>query len=179
MGQLFEIEEDQVDARVEMEASGTVELTVLAPDGKPLDEGSISSWPNQSYYKGGATILGTRYRTAKMLKIQSIPLSERPSMMEMFQETVIREGFDFLDQKVQQGSCTLRGFPVGKRERMVLSHPEYKLIGNDAGGGDEYAFQVDSPAPKQLVLKTVSRQTPDWMVKAQDWIEKAAESVRE
>ena len=72
MGQLFKPDKDksQTELTLEMEKTGSLELTVLQPDGAPLTSGEIASWPNQLYLKGGSTLLGQRYRSLQIVETQ-------------------------------------------------------------------------------------------------------------
>lgn len=73
MGQLFDVDETLTKVDVEMEETGVLEVIVTRPDGGPLMEGYVSSWPNQRYYKGGSTILGQRYRSINIIENQLRP----------------------------------------------------------------------------------------------------------
>ena len=60
---------DRMDLTVVMEKTTKCEVTVLDPDGKPLQGANIAMWPNQCWFHLGTQIVGTRVNTADSLKL--------------------------------------------------------------------------------------------------------------
>lgn len=157
MGQLFKLDKDkpQIDVTLEMERSGSLELTVLQPDGEPLNEGEISSWPNQLYLKGGSTLLGMRFRSLRFAELQLMPVHEQSKADRPWQEKDRKFPYH---GKVVDGKVTLTGLPIGREESLVMNHPKWILVSNDNNG--EIRFKLDSPEPKSVTLKTALPKEP-------------------
>lgn len=153
MGQLFAVQESSVTINVEMERTGSLELTFIKPDGQPLESGSVGSSPNQRYYKGGSTLLGQRYRSLAMVENLLLPINER--MNNWFENP--SKDFPYLNQSVENGRTTLRGLPVGKRARVHLAHAEYRIAGQDDFGE---AVHLPSSEPVQHTIHLVRHSDP-------------------
>ncbi len=150
MGQLFPIESDKMEVTVEMERTGTIDLTISDPDGQPLNGGTVSSWPNQKYYKGGSTLLGMRYNSIDLIENQLLP---RDKQKQAFSREYSR--LPFVAQPIENGTATLSGLPLGKANSLVLQHPDLKFDSpNQPLGPGEVSVTIDSHQPKQLALKT-------------------------
>ena len=146
-GQLFQLEkeESQFEPTVQMEQTGTLELTVLGPNGEPLAEGEVSGWPNQVYLKGGSTLLGSHYRSIDYFERQLLPPQDQQQIRFRRDQIMPYQG------KLVDGKVTLRGFPIGHNEPLALMHPQYVFKGEEG-----YArIQLDSPEPKAMTLKAV------------------------
>lgn len=146
MGQLFDVQEELTDVTVAMERTGTLELSISLPDGRPLDSGSVSSWPNQAYYKGGSTFLGQRYNSIDEVMLQLDPDGNQTAGREY-------PDLPFSNQPVRNGIATLKGIPIGKREQVVLLHEDFRFAG--AGQRGEIEFQLESHKPQKLEAETV------------------------
>ena len=151
-GQLFEIDDDVINPLVEMEKTGTLEVSILDPDGKPLDGGKVSSWPNQQYHLGGSTILGRRFASLLRIENQLRPIGDK-------KEVNYRKRFStqFSDQRVNDGKATLKGLPIGMSYSIILEHDDYVFETEDADGDALRAtirFTLDSTEPKMIEVKT-------------------------
>ncbi len=147
-GQIIQLDKDseRMDVTIEMEPTGTIELTVLDPEGKPLPEGEVSSWPNQRHWKGGSTLLGRHFRTMTMIEKQLLPPKDRQPMR-------FRQSLDLpYIGKLVEGKVTLKGLPIGLSELLVLRHPKYVFKGGEQG---EVGFKLESPEPKSMTLRAV------------------------
>ena len=147
-GQLYQLDKDQprFECTVEMEPTGTVELTVLDSKGQPLAEGEVGSSPNQLYLKGGSNLLGSRYRSIDGVKSQLLPPLERQLLRSSRERT-----FPFWG-KLVDGKITLKGLPIGPEESLSLIHPELVFKGSEDG---DIRFKLESPEPKSMTLKAV------------------------
>ncbi|NNE00834.1 MAG: hypothetical protein HKN47_26260 [Pirellulaceae bacterium] len=159
-GHLFDIDDDEVDVTVEMEETGTLEVVINTPGGEPLDGGTISSWPNQQYFKGGSTWLGARYSTMTSVLRQITPIDRRkpidyrPDM-----------NLPFSKQPVRNGIATLRGLPVGRKNSIVLQHAKWILSAGDdkddenvanAAEAGTVSFLIESPDTKRITVQLQS-----------------------
>ena len=153
MGQLFKLDKDnpQIELTLEMEQTGSLELTVLQPDGSPLNEGEISSWPNQLYLKGGSTLLGMRYRSLQLVETQLLPVGEQSRPRRESERQLPYQG------KVVDGKVTLTGLPIGYSESLVLQHPKWILKSDEAEG--QVGFKLDSAEPKIMMLSATLPKT--------------------
>ncbi len=154
MGQLFQLDKDkpQIDLSLEMEQTGSLELTVMQPDGSPLNDGEVSSWPNQLYLKGGSTLLGQRFRTLPLAERQLLPVAEQSRPVREKDRKLPYQG------KVVNGKVTLTGLPIGRAESLVLQHPQWILKSADAEG--QVGFRLESAEPKTMTLSTTLPKTP-------------------
>lgn len=147
MGQLFDIEDDtEMDVTVEMEQTGTVELLIEKPDGSKLTEGSVSSWPNQRYYLGGSTYLGSRYNSMWFVEQQLAAPDQRVDSLPRDSSYI-----PFLDQPVRDGSAVLRGLPVDRQVSFALQHPDYFFASQENRRG--VSAQIKSAEPIQMKVR--------------------------
>jgi len=146
-GQLFQLDkgEAQFEPTLEMEPTGTLELTVHGPDGEPLSEGEVGSWPNQLYLKGGSTLLGSRYKSIEIFKSQLLPPQERQPARPRRDLVMPYHG------KLVNGKVTLKGLPLNVNESLALQHPEYVFKGEEGHA----QVKLDSPEPKVMTLRAV------------------------
>ncbi|MCR9291246.1 MAG: hypothetical protein NXI32_00920 [bacterium] len=150
MGQLFTVNEPSTQLTVEMEPTGTLELTILRPDGEALQDGNVSTWPNQKYYKGGSTLLGSRFRSIDAVINQMKPAAERTGLWSDG-----RSELPYLDCPVKNGLVVLRGIPLNRSESLALMHDDFRL----QGGLDEYPrFTLESDEPKSMTLTAVPHE---------------------
>lgn len=150
MGQLFDVADDDVAIELEMERTGTLEVQIITDQGMPLTEGSVSSWPNQRYYKGGSTFLGQRYRSSAMVKNQLLASNERLPVVDPDLEVPFNQPLG------ADGVAILTGLPLGTN-LIVLSHQRYELAAQDNDGrSGEVRFELSSPKPVRLEVTAVS-----------------------
>ena len=145
-GQVFDIEGDELSVVVQMEATGTLEVSLVTEDGKPFTEGRISSWPNQHYLKGGNTLLGQRFRSALEIQNQLLPPDVRTSYFDDELQ------FPCIRQVGPDGTASLKGLPVGHQESLVLSHEAFVLKGGNERGEIRYTVDSAEPVRRKLVV---------------------------
>jgi hypothetical protein len=145
-GQIFNIEDDEHSFVVQMERTGTLEVSLVTEDGKPFTEGQISSWPNQHYLKGGNTLLGMRFSSAVQIQNQLLPPDARIAYPD-------GEAQSPLIRKVgPDGTATLRGLPLGFEESLFLSHETFVLKGGAERGAIRYKVDSAEPVRQKLVV---------------------------
>ena len=150
MGQLFPTEEDEVEVTVEMERTGTIELTITDPGGRPLNDGTVSSWPNQKYYKGGSALLGMRYNTLELVKNQLAPPDQQTNPYSRDYSRL-----PFSGQPVNDGKAILTGMPMGRTNSLILQHSDYTFDApNMRLGRGEVPVTVNSHETKSIEIKT-------------------------
>ncbi len=152
-GQLFEVDGETIEPTVLMEKTGSIELTVLKPDGTPLESGSVSAWPNQQYHKGGSTVLGQKY--------DSIGFVENQLRAPDDQKTPFREDTEFpFMQKIENGFVVLRGLPISRNERIILGHKEYRFPNEAEEREGEHRVKIDTAEPVMISITVVPHEKP-------------------
>lgn len=142
MGQLFDVDAAAADVELKMEPTGTLELEVIAPDGKPLTEGKISCGPRQKLYKGRQSGLGWRLRSANEIRNQFLPPDQR---LELTDKNVPHP----LTQPLSKDGVTVvTGIPIGTAHKIRLTHDRFKWL---AGTNPEARATV---AYKSFLLPT-------------------------
>ena len=133
MGQLFDVSDEAMSVTVDMEPTAAVEITIRRPDGSLLDSGTVSAWPNQKYYLGGSTYVGSGFNSLDALKRQMLPTGEKTDDSWLG----LQREFPFGEQPVVEGVVTLRGLPVGAigANRAGLQDEEFTF---PTAFGDEY-----------------------------------------
>jgi hypothetical protein len=151
MGQIFPlVEQPEMELTVEMEPTGTLQVTVTQADGTPIDGGTLSSWPNQKYHMNGATVLGARFSSLTTIENQLVPLDQR--------KPAYSRDFDFLpfmNQPIKQGKAVLTGLPVGRSNSIMLQHPDWMLDSDNADEPNQLEVMLDSNEPKQVSVTAI------------------------
>ena len=145
MGQKFDVQQqDAVDAVVQMEPTGILDITVVDPQGQPLGEGSVACSPNQAVWMGGSTLLGQRLRTLDFVERQlRSEETEREPRPEADQK------FPFMAKLDSQGKVRLTGIPLNRDYSLNLFHDALVLDVEDV------RFRLDSPEPQAVKVKAV------------------------
>lgn len=145
MGQVFSIrDDDEQSVTVDMEPTGTLEVTLVTADGEPFTEGRISSWPNQRFLKGGSTLLGQRYRSAVWIRNQTRPPDERAPYYVSGELS-----FPYGQDVGGDGKVTLTGLPIRRPEEFVLRHDSFVL----AEGGDRHEISFTLASPEVVKMR--------------------------
>ncbi len=142
-GQLFDVTKDKMNVTVDMEETGTLEVTVTKPDGKPLSSGTLSSWPLQLLYKGPEMSLGQTGDTMQEVTNQLLPIEKQVMHLE-----AENTDLPFANQPVQNGKAILRGLPIHRPNLFELEHETYTLKSNVV------RFAIESAEPKKLSVDT-------------------------
>lgn len=160
-GQLFDVNADEINPILQMEQTGSVEASITTPDGKPLQSGSITSSPNQQYYKGGANLLGTLINTMMMIENQIRPLDKKQAIDWLRDQPKL----PFSECPVKNGKAIVAGFPVNTKHSIVLHHSDYRLdtkageafVGSEPG---EATVEIKSADPLEVTYKTKQYKKP-------------------
>ena len=146
VGQVFEIDGDEHSVVVEMEPTGTLEVSLVTEDEKPITGGQVSSWPNQHYLKGGNTLLGQRFRSALQIQNQLAPIEKRIDHPDLDMQ------FPFIQDVGPDGTATLKGLPVGYRGSLYLTHQHFVLEAGGQRGEIQYTLDSVEPVSQKLVV---------------------------
>lgn len=143
--------EDNVLSGVEipMTEAGSLKVKVVKPDGMPLVGANVSTWPNQSYEKGGSTILGSAYRSVEALqhRIEGNSSPFRSWFADM-QETRYTQTTD------EAGFVHLHDIPLGEEEGLWVGSKTYQAA-ETAASGNEIRYVLESTEPKEIEVNVV------------------------
>ncbi len=149
MGQLFPLDSLDVRPTIEMERTGTLEVTVKKPDGSPLEGAEVATWPNQLYYKGGSTILGQEHESRlSVLSQTNPPAPPKPSPR-------LSPTSNFSQKTDRNGKAILKGVPVGRNESLALMHPQYTLRTNEENRSREIRYNLPSAETQRIEVSAV------------------------
>ncbi|MEZ6074220.1 MAG: hypothetical protein R3C56_00685 [Pirellulaceae bacterium] len=134
MGQLFDVSAGEMSVTVDMEPTASVEITIHRPDGGLLESGKVSASPNQKYYLGGSTMIGSGYNSLDTIERQMLPADARGEQSRLHRQ----RDFPFMEQPVIDGVATLRGLPASAigANQAVLQNQEFSfpiMLGSDFG----------------------------------------------
>jgi hypothetical protein len=147
-GQLFDVSGESIEPVVQMERTGTIELTILKPDGTPLESGEVSAWPNQRYHKGGSTVLGQKVSSVKLVENQLRSPEDQAYPVNR------EQSFPFMGL-IENGSVVLRGLPLSTNREIYLRHKEYQFPSAPGDRRGTYRIKVDSAEQPVKVSITV------------------------
>ena len=143
-GQMFDVNEPTLDVVIQMEPTGTLEVSVTKPDGSPLVSGNMSSWPLQGIYKNEfESLLGSRLNSMQVITNQLLPIEQRSLV-----DVTSKDQLPFDGQPITDGKAVIKGLPIQRPNLIALDHPEFALIGGVA------RFNINSEATTQLSVKT-------------------------
>ena len=106
--------------------------------------------PNQRYFKGGSTILGDRYRSGDLVRNQLVLPDRRIRVYDRLRR------YPFTGIPVDaDGTCRLKGLPIGPRQTIAFVHGSHRLARTTASGRSDVRFTLHSPAPVRLQVTVV------------------------
>ncbi len=151
LGKVFDASGTQVDVTLDMEQTGTLELSILSPDGRPLESGVVSSGPNQ-LFNNGECYLGQQFWSIKKVRNQLVPIDQQTPAFDE------EPNLPFYKQPIVNGITVLRGLPVGLMdEECVLHHDDYQFPDNANGREGRLLYKFDSAEPKKVTITVVPR----------------------
>lgn len=159
MGQVFDVEQErdeknnELRVEIAMEQTGTLEVTLLDMEDRPLKDGKLSSWPNQRHLLGGSTFLGQRNESIAAARAQLSPPAAST------QADFLNRDLPFLERPVVDGKAVLRGLPIGSRQQLALVHDDFRLMGAEEGWNG-VPYTLDSAEPKKMTLRVNHHESP-------------------
>ena len=126
VGELIEVsDEDLVDnhlagVTLAMGATGSVEVEVLGPDGKPLSGATVSTWPNQKLHLSGTTVVGDAYQSIEAIRAQITGIDQRLNMRD-------RVSSRYEGKTDEHGKVTLTDIPLNQNESLFASFDELRM----------------------------------------------------
>ncbi len=137
------------DIVLEMTATGSVEVEVLGPDGKPLAGATVSTWPNQKLHLGGTTLVGACYRTMERIDAQITGDVREPAFGAQKQSRY--EG-----KTDEHGKVTLRDIPMNQNESLYVGFDGMRMKHEADKPKDIFADSVnylcDTSEPKKVTV---------------------------
>jgi len=154
--ELFSLDVPEVSIIVEMEQTGTLQVTVSRPDGSPLEGAVVATWPNMLYYKGGATILGSEFQSRTQVEIQLIPPGDRKPRMSR------QTPSQFWQKTDVKGKAILTGIPIGREQSLAIGHERFQLP-KDFQNRRENRYKLDSATSvhREFKLQEISNANAD------------------
>ncbi|TWU01069.1 hypothetical protein [Stieleria varia] len=146
--------DDLEDITVPMEPAGTLQVTVLDPEGKPLPNAPVSTWPNQSMHLSGSTILGRKWDAIELIQ-QQIDSESEPRLRMRRRESRFETKTD------EKGVAILKGIPLNKRESLLVYHDEYLMPISDARGDREMSYEITDDQPLQLTVEMMTLESAE------------------
>jgi hypothetical protein len=142
IGKLVEINEDELadnhvaNITLEMEPTGSLEVEVIGPDGKPLVGAEVSTWPNQKLHLGGSNIVGSSYPSVQAINAQITGLAP--------DENAWDQRADRYSAKTnEQGKVTLTEIPINDPEFFFVSFEGMQVkLEKDKKPKDAFDFGV-------------------------------------
>ncbi len=143
IGQNFDVESEIISPELVMEPTGTLEVVCKDNQGNPLSDVGVATWPNQKYFMGGSTILGSGYQSISFIDTQLNPSADvRPPTL----------GDDRYSVKSNaEGLAVLRNVPIGTSEYLAIGSQGYRLP-KQAGGEQYVPFKLEDVQPLKIEL---------------------------
>jgi len=111
--QLAELEGEKVTPTLRMKKATSVRVTVLGPDGEPLHGAEVRMGPNQLWFNGGSSLLGTAYSQAEVL------VKSRTGTFEYNRQIRYKVRTD------ESGIAVIHSLPSGGTQEIAAYHDEY------------------------------------------------------
>ncbi len=121
--QLIALSRDTARPTLEMEPSGSVRITVLAPDGSPLPKARVMMWPNQLWFDTGSQILGDGFQTRQMLQVVRAGEVDKIKRLQRYSAQTDGQGIALIQNLPSNSSQSIRAvheefeMPVSGRDR--------------------------------------------------------------
>lgn len=143
VGQKFGVESETISIELEMEPTGTLEVVCKDKLGNPLSDISVATWPNQQYFMGGSTILGSGYQSLSFIHKQLEPTAElRPPTLGEDRYSV---------KSTAEGLAVIRNLPIGMSEYLAIGSESYRLP-KQAGGEQYVPYKLEDVQPLRIEL---------------------------
>jgi len=117
VGQAFESNDEEVKIAVEMEQTGTLELTILKPDGNSLETGTITTLQNREDASGSLSMLGRRFYSMSVIKNQMLPVDQEAIPYDQ----------PFARQFIRNGVVVVRGIAIGKLAACEFGNAQFRF----------------------------------------------------
>ena len=125
-----------------MEPTGSLEVTVIQPDGSPLPGADVSTSPYMGLEMSGAAILGAPRRGVDDIRNQFAPPRQHNDYRADQQERYRR----VTDER---GRVILHDIPLQRRYSITVAHREFRLI-----GGPRFQYRLTEPGVTSIRVKT-------------------------
>jgi hypothetical protein len=146
---------------VEMEPTGTVQVTVLDDTGEPLADAHVGTSPNQSMHLSGSNILGESWESITSIHAQLDPLFK----------IVPRDYSEsrYSTRTNAKGIATITNLPLERTHAFGAAHEDYVMQSLNGRRGRETLVAIDADTPdKQITIKLVSIESAKAVERARD-----------
>jgi len=132
---VIRLKEDLHDWTLPMLSTASCRITVLAPDGSPLPDATVSAWPNQFFPGIGSNVIGDGSSSAKGHKLSA---EQRKRMwasesLDEMKQLGVRKDFRaaYLQTTDENGIAVLHTLPGGQssgiKEKIFVEHRDYEM----------------------------------------------------
>lgn len=153
------------DWTLPMLATAKCRVTIEDPDGKPLPGAEVSAWPNQYFPGIGSNVIGSGYRSAKLLKLDPNQRKHRWWAVERREEMkLLGVHIDFSEAYMQStdvnGIAMLHTLPGGRdaviKQEIHVQHPEF-----------EQPIAPDAPLRRYAQVELLAEDTAEVTIRMQ------------
>jgi hypothetical protein len=125
MGQVSDIQGEDLVFEPEMERTGRVNVMVRDSSGTPIENAVVSVRPRQQFLRGDSAFLGS-YVLSRVL-VHNMQGNLQSPAKATFDE--LRECY--IQKTDRDGQATLSELPVGRSQQIDVYHPQYQMLAND------------------------------------------------
>ncbi len=150
-GTLIELDELAAESPLHlslpMEPTGQIQVSIVKPDGSPLEDASVSTWPNQIWELSGSQVLGTCYPTSNLIRHQ---LGDGPAPDYLRSDPPLSRYYQKTDEN---GNAVLRDLPILQSESINVSHDDYLMPRQQVGQDRQIQVEIDAEKPTRVTIK--------------------------
>lgn len=174
-GMYLQVDErdDLENLTIPMEATGTVRVKVLDPDGNPLVGAKVGTWPNQSMHLAGSNVLGEYSQSIELIR-QQIQSDSTPSWE--------RRNYDRYSRTTDEnGEATLISMPIGTGDQIAVHHDDYLMPQSGFGDRREVNVNLEDSTPVEVTVKMQSLESAKLdkgIGEAKKALDNAAEAIK-
>ena len=154
---------------IEMEPTGSVQVTVLDDNGDPLSDAYVSTNPNHSMHLAGCTILGHCSETVSAIRAQIDPNFK----MDPFELKNPR----YSARTNAQGIATINNLPLNETYSFSTGHEKFVMKTNAGRQGRRSRVAIDNDNPtKEITIQLISIESAK-VLKQADNVKEALDKV--
>ncbi|MEO8268511.1 MAG: hypothetical protein ABI557_02250 [Aureliella sp.] len=131
---------------LDMEPTGTLEVTVVDGDGNPVSDIRVGTNPNQLLEDYGSQILGESYVSLDVMREQWDPAFEPPTVWDPD-----RQSRYYLKSSIN-GKATIYSMPVGGTDMLYAGSDKYQMVDNADQPNRSMQIGFDKSETKQVTI---------------------------
>ncbi len=148
-------EKGEFALEIPMVPTGQLEVSVITPDGDPLPDAVVSTWPNQTHLSGGSEILGNVRSSASEIRWQlenKFPRDEEQLALDLPNRFVRR----YSATTNEEGTTTLFDVPLNQVESLYVEHPRYGLPFDPKKQDRVVEYSIPTSGTKEFIVEVVA-----------------------